>query len=72
MWLPEPIYECLPYLYIVAGVLFISGTLYMGVAASGAVLYIACGLMSIVYGAYIFKMRQDARQTPVESINNIR
>lgn len=72
MWLPEPIYECLPHLYIVAGVLFISGTLYMGVAASGAALYIACGLMSIVYGAYIFKMRQDARQTPVESIKNTR
>ena len=62
MWLPGPIYECLPYLYIVGGVLFISGTLYVGVATNGAALYIACGLMSIVYGAYIFKMRQDARQ----------
>ncbi len=72
MWLPEPIYACLPYLYIVGGVLFISGTLYMGVTASGAALFIACGLMSIVYGSYIFKMRQDARQTPVESIENTR
>jgi hypothetical protein len=62
MWLPGPIYESLPYLYIVGGVLFISGTLYIGVITSGATLYIACGLMSIVYGAYIFKKRQDARQ----------
>jgi hypothetical protein len=62
MWLPRPIYESLPYLYIVGGVLFISGTLYLGVGTNGAALYIACGLISIVYGAYIFKLRQDARQ----------
>jgi hypothetical protein len=62
MWLPGPIYESLPYLYIVGGVLFISGTLYIGVSTNGAALYIACGLVSIVYGAFIFKKRQDARQ----------
>ncbi len=62
MWLPGPIYESLPYLYIVGGVLFICGTLYLGVGTNGAALYIACGLISIVYGAYIFKLRQDARQ----------
>jgi hypothetical protein len=62
MWLPGPIYESLPYLYIVGGVLFISGTLYVGVASNSAVLYIACGLMSIIYGTYILKMRQDARK----------
>ena len=62
MWLPGPIYESLPYLYIVGGVLFISGTLYIGVSTKGAALYIACGLVSIVYGAFIFKKRQDARQ----------
>jgi len=62
MWLPGPVYESLPYLYILGGVLFISGTLYMGVTSTGAALYVACGLISIVYGAYILKMRQDARQ----------
>jgi len=72
MWLPRPIYESLPYLYITGGVLFISGTLYMGVNSSGTALYIACGLVSIVYGAYILKMRQDARQpaTRVETLNS--
>jgi len=62
MWLPGPIYESLPYLYIVGGVLFISGTLYVGVLTNGAGLYIACGLISIVYGAYVFNKRQNARQ----------
>jgi hypothetical protein len=61
MWLPGPIYEGLPYLYIVGGVLFISGTLYVGVTSNSAALYIACGLISIIYGTFIFKMRQDAR-----------
>jgi hypothetical protein len=62
MWLPGPIYNCLPYVYIVGGVLFISGTLYVGVASNSAALYIACGLISIIYGTFIFKKRQDARQ----------
>ena len=29
MWLPAPLYEILPYLYILGGTLFISGTLYI-------------------------------------------
>jgi len=62
MWIPGPIYECLPYAYIVGGVLFISGTLYIGLTAPGAPLYIACGLLSIIYGAAIFAKRQAFRR----------
>jgi len=62
MWIPTPIYEALPYLYIIGGVLFISGTLYIGLTAPGAALYIACGLISIVYGAVIFAKRHAYRQ----------
>lgn len=62
MWLPGPIYESLPYIYIIGGVLFISGTLYIGVNAPGATLYIACGLLSIIYGVAIFSKRQAYRQ----------
>lgn len=61
MWIPTPIYEALPYLYVIGGVLFISGTLYIGVTAPGASLYIACGLISIVYGAVIFSRRYAYR-----------
>lgn len=61
MWIPTPIYEALPYLYVLGGVLFISGTLYIGITATGAPLYIACGLISIVYGAVIFAKRQAHR-----------
>ena len=61
MWLPAPIYEALPYLYVLGGVPFIAGTLYIGLTAPGAALYIACGLVSIVYGAYIFAKRHAYR-----------
>ena len=61
MWIPGPIYESLPYAYIIGGVLFISGTLYIGLTAPGASLYIACGLISIIYGAAIFSKRQAPR-----------
>jgi len=67
MWIPTPIYEALPYLYVIGGVLFISGTLYIGLTAPGAALYIACGLISIVYGAVIFAKRQAYRQNSASS-----
>jgi hypothetical protein len=62
MWIPGPIYESLPYAYIVAGVLFISGTLYIGLDTPGAPLYIVCGLISIISGAFVFGWRQARRQ----------
>ena len=62
MWLPGPLYESLPYAYIIGGVLFISGTLYIGLDAAAAPLYIACGLISIVYGAAIFSKRITYRR----------
>ena len=67
MWLPTPIYEALPYLYIIGGVLFICGTLYIGITAPGAPLYIACGLISIVYGAVIFSKRHAYRNRSTRS-----
>jgi hypothetical protein len=62
MWIPSPIYESLPYAYIVVGILFISGTLYVGLETPGAALYIVCGLISIISGAFVFGWRQAHRQ----------
>ena len=61
MWLPAPVYESLPYAYVLCGALFIFGTLYIGVTAPGATLYMACGLICIVYGAVVFVLRQTSR-----------
>ena len=70
MWIPTPIYEALPYLYVLGGVLFISGTLYIGLSAPGASLYIACGLVSIVYGAYILSKRR-AHRAPTQRAGHV-
>ena len=61
MWLPAPFYESLPYVYLLSGIFFISGTMYIGVTAPGATLYLACGLISTVYGAVVFVLRQTYR-----------
>lgn len=63
MWLPAPLYESLPYFYILIGTLFISGTFYIGVSAPGATLYLACGLITTVYGAVVFVLRQACRSS---------
>ena len=63
MWLPAPLYESLPYTYFLIGILFISGTLYVGVTAPGATLYLACGLISTIYGAVVFVLRQSFRHS---------
>ncbi len=62
MWVPTPIYESLPYAYVIGGVIFISGTLYIGLSHAAAPLYIGCGLISIVSGIYIFAKRQFYRK----------
>lgn len=69
MWLPGPIYESLPYCYVLIGCLFLTGTLYIGLAAPGASLYIACGLISIVSGAIVF-MRRLIYRSAMEGAQN--
>ena len=61
MWLPAPLYESLPYTYLLIVALFIFGTMYLGASAPGATLYFACGLISTVYGAVVFILRQTCR-----------
>jgi hypothetical protein len=63
MWIPTPIYEALPYLYVLAGVLFFSGTVYIGMTAPGAMLYLGTGVFSTVYGAILFAKRHAHRQS---------
>lgn len=61
MWVPTPIYESLPYVYVLCGALFFYGTLYIGVTAPGATIYVATGLISIVFGSVVFIMRHTTR-----------
>ena len=62
MWLPEPIYECLPYLYLVIGALFVSGAIYIGVGTAGTPYYFALGILSILGGVVIYLRRSTSRR----------
>ncbi len=72
MWIPTPVYEALPYLYILGGVLFISGTMYIGFTAPGATLYVTCGVISFVAGAVVFARRRAHRKGQSKTIPELR
>jgi hypothetical protein len=47
---------------MIGGVLMISGARYIGFDTTTAPLYVATGLMSIVYGLYIIALRTKYRR----------
>ncbi len=64
MWLPERVYEALPYLYVVLGSLFNAGIIYLGLNAPGAPYYLATGTLCTLYGLAVFFRRQIRRRPP--------
>ncbi|MEE4163146.1 MAG: hypothetical protein V2I25_11615 [Woeseiaceae bacterium] len=62
MWLPKPIYEALPALYAVVGMLFVLGAVYLGPAHSAAPAYAAIGVVAILSGIFVAFMRSQARR----------
>lgn len=62
MWLPEPLYESLPYLYVICGALILGASVYIGIGSAGAPYYLLIGLLSIVGGVVIYLRRMSARQ----------
>ena len=69
MWLPSPIYEWLPTSYVIIGVLFVSGALYIGLSAPFAPIYVGIGVASILVGFLvqhkrsIYRVHQQYRST---------
>lgn len=61
MWLPKPIYEGLPAIYIVAGVLFLFGASYLGFAHATAPLYAGTGAVCILSGLLVWRLRSHSR-----------
>lgn len=71
MWLPDPIYERLPQAYILIGLLFLAGTLYIGFDADLAEMYLALGFLSMLSGFVVFLRRRTerARQTQHQHVD---
>ncbi len=62
MWLPTSLYESLPTAYVVIGVLFISGALYIGLDHTWTPIYFALGSGSILSGLFVRQRRQHSRR----------
>lgn len=62
MWLPGPIYEALPYAYVVGGALFVCGTLYADPPAPMNTLYLTLGVVSVLSGILVFVRRRGERE----------
>ena len=61
MWLPEGVYERVPQLWLLMGVLFVAFGLYIGFAYNLIYMYLALGGICLVRSIWCFKMRRQNR-----------
>lgn len=64
MWIPRPMYEAIPYAYIVAGVLLVAAACFMERGPRGWLL--AAGAAGLVAGLVIWLRRRDYRTNQAE------
>lgn len=62
MWLPSRLYESLPWAYALIGALFIGGVYYVGVHRYGMLVYLALGLICVVCGLLVHRVRVNMRK----------
>lgn len=62
MWLPEPLYESLPYMYLAIGTAFVGGAIYIGIGHEATAYYLGLGILSILAGIVIHLRRATARK----------
>lgn len=62
MWLPTPIYERAPQLWLLLGLLFISSGVFVGFEHAMAFVYIGVGFFCIAWSGCISLMRSKFRQ----------
>jgi uncharacterized membrane protein len=64
MWLSRPVYEFLPYAYMLAGALLLGGASYAGAAWHTPLLML--GVVLLVFGAVLWLKRRDYRRSQSE------
>ena len=62
MWLPTPIYERTPQLWLLMAVLFVVLALYIGFAYKLTTFYLALGAFCAGRGLHILSMRRNYRR----------
>ncbi len=67
MWLPTKLYESLPTVYIVVGLTFLAGSLYMGLNHELGPFYFGFAIVSILSGLFVAQKRLHERRRREES-----
>ena len=60
MWIAKPVYECLPYFYLTAGVLSLAAALYLNHGYWPGIAFVT-GLACLIGGVVVLLKRRDAR-----------
>lgn len=69
MWLPTSVYESLPCAYVVGGLLFVAGAIYLGLGVSVSPLYLTLGIISIFSGVLVFIKRRHVRSQNMQKLS---
>ncbi|KPK56218.1 MAG: hypothetical protein AMS22_02040 [Thiotrichales bacterium SG8_50] len=71
MWLPTPIYERTPQLWLLMAVLFVVLGSYIGFAYPLTYFYVALGIVCAIRGVRVLRMRRTYRQAIIEAVENV-
>lgn len=66
MWLPNKVYEALPWAYVLIGILFVTGVWYMDQRDFGSGFYFAFGVISIAAGLIVHYVRSQLRTRSIQ------
>lgn len=62
MWISKPVYESLPYIYLVVGGVFLVSSMYVNYGYWPTICFVS-GLVCLVGGLVVLLKRRDYRQT---------
>jgi len=62
MWLPTPIYERLPHVLLLIGLLFMSTVMYLGISHPQTPVYFGAGFFCCLWSLVIFELRLRNRK----------
>jgi hypothetical protein len=65
MWLPSSVYERIPQFWMLIGILFICGAVYLGFDFALSGTYLAVGLLSVIWSGCVMVLRAR-RKTSTE------
>ena len=71
MWLPTPIYERTPQLWLLMAVLFVVLAAYIGFAYKLTIFYVVLGVICAGRGLHILSMRRNYRRSRVVEAESI-